>query len=76
MLVGDLLVGRFVAPARRERLTPWLALLLGVPMLAFLARPALLPAAVLFAVATAGFAYPTRYPRRAGGRRSDWSTPA
>ncbi|GAB3856405.1 hypothetical protein GCM10029963_52700 [Micromonospora andamanensis] len=64
MLVGDLLVGRFVAPARRERLTPWLALLLGVPMLAFLARPALLPAAALFAVATAGFAYQLGLARR------------
>ncbi|MDG4794301.1 MFS transporter [Micromonospora sp. WMMD1082] len=64
MLVGDLLVGRFVAPGRRERLTPWLALLLGVPMLAFLARPALLPAAALFAVATAGFAYQLGLARR------------
>ncbi|GIJ28170.1 MFS transporter [Micromonospora qiuiae] len=64
MLVGDLLVGRFVAPARRERLTPWLALLLGVPMLAFLARPALVPAAALFAVATAGFAYQLGLARR------------
>ncbi|MFF5215188.1 MFS transporter [Micromonospora sp. NPDC000442] len=64
MLVGDLLVGRFVVPARRERLTPWLALLLGVPMLAFLARPALLPAATLFAVATAGFAYQLGLARR------------
>nr|WP_092382863.1 MFS transporter [Micromonospora phaseoli] len=64
MLVGDLLVGRFVAPARRERLTPWLALLLGVPMLAFVAGPALLPAAALFAVATAGFAYQLGLARR------------
>ncbi|TCB99275.1 MFS transporter [Micromonospora zingiberis] len=64
MLVGDLLVGRFVAPARRERWTPWLALLLGVPMLAFLARPALMPAAALFAVATAGFAYQLGLARR------------
>ncbi|WP_203998238.1 MFS transporter [Micromonospora lutea] len=64
MLVGDLLVGRFMAPARRERWTPWLALLLGVPMLAFLARPALLPAAALFAVATAGFAYQLGLARR------------
>ena len=37
MLVGDLLVGRFVAPARRERWSPWLALLLGVPLVVFLA---------------------------------------
>ncbi|MBQ1052075.1 MFS transporter [Micromonospora sp. C51] len=64
MLVGDLLVGRFVAPTRRERWTPWLALLLGVPMLAFLARPVLLPAAALFAVATAGFAYQLGLARR------------
>ncbi len=64
MLVGDLLVGRFVAPARRERWSPWLALLLGVPMLAFLARPALVPGAVLFAVATAGFAYQLGLARR------------
>ncbi|PZG18007.1 MFS transporter [Micromonospora craterilacus] len=64
MLVGDLLVGRFVAPARRERWTPWLALLLGVPMLAFLAQPALVPAAALFAVATAGFAYQLGLARR------------
>ncbi|MEV6811422.1 MFS transporter [Micromonospora sp. NPDC051296] len=64
MLVGDLLVGRFVAPARRERWTPWLALLLGVPMLVFLAQPALVPAAALFAVATAGFAYQLGLARR------------
>ncbi|WP_341717909.1 MFS transporter [Micromonospora sp. FIMYZ51] len=64
MLVGDLLVGRFVAPARRERWTPWLALLLGLPMLAFLATPALIPAAALFAVATAGFAYQLGLARR------------
>ncbi len=64
MLVGDLLIGRFVAPARRETLTPWLALLLGVPMLAFVARPGLWPAAVLFAVATAGFAYQLGLARR------------
>ncbi|MER7460962.1 MFS transporter [Micromonospora sp. NPDC126480] len=64
MLVGDLLVGRFVAPARREAWTPWLALLLGVPMLAFVARPGLWPAAVLFAVATAGFAYQLGLARR------------
>lgn len=64
MLVGDLVVGRFVAPARRERWTPWLALLLGVPMLVFLAGPGLLPAAALFAVATAGFAYQLGLARR------------
>ncbi|MFG2063348.1 MFS transporter [Micromonospora sp. NPDC048871] len=64
MLVGDLLVGRFVSPAGRERLTPWLSLLLGVPMLVFVARPGLVPAAALFAVATAGFAYQLGLARR------------
>lgn len=64
MLTGDLLVGRFVAPARREALTPWLALLLGAPMLAFVARPGLWSAAALFTVATAGFAYQLGLARR------------
>ncbi|MDG4828112.1 MFS transporter [Solwaraspora sp. WMMD1047] len=64
MLVGDLIVGRFVAPATRERLTPWLALLLGVPMLGFLAGPGLAVAAPLFALATAGFAYHLGLARR------------
>lgn len=64
MLLGDLLVGRFVGPARREALTPWLALLLGVPLLAFLAQPGQRPAAVLLTVATAGFAYQLGLARR------------
>ena len=64
MLVGDLIVGRFVAPGMRERLTPWLALLLGVPMLAFVPNPALAPAAALFALATAGSAYQLGLARR------------
>lgn len=64
MLVGDLIVGRFVAPGMRERLTPWLALLLGVPMLAFVLNPALAPAAALFALATAGSAYQLGLARR------------
>jgi hypothetical protein len=64
LLVGDLIVGRFVAPAARERLTPWLALLLGVPMLGFLAGPGLAVAAPLFALATAGFAYHLGLARR------------
>ncbi|ABP56675.1 major facilitator superfamily MFS_1 [Salinispora tropica CNB-440] len=64
MLVGDLLVGRFVAPARREALTPWLALLLGVPMLAFVTRPGLWSAAALLTIATAGFSYQLGLARR------------
>lgn len=64
MLAGDLVLGRWVAPARRERLAPWLALLLGVPMLAFVAEPGLAGAAVLFAVATFGFGYQLGLARR------------
>jgi MFS family permease len=64
MLAGDLLVGRFVTPMWRERLTPWLALLLGVPMLAFILRPGLAVAATLFAVAMFGSAYHLGLARR------------
>jgi hypothetical protein len=64
MLTGDLVVGRFVGPARRERWTPWLAALLGVPLLAFAAGPAVPVAAGLFAVAACGFAYHLGLARR------------
>ncbi|MFY1696420.1 MULTISPECIES: MFS transporter [unclassified Solwaraspora] len=64
MLLGDLVIGRWTAPARREALTPWLALLLGVPMLAFVADIGLLVAAVLFGVATFGFSYHLGLARR------------
>lgn len=64
MLTGDLVVGRFVAPAQRERLTPWLALLLGVPMLPFVVRPGLVVAAVLFGLAMFGFGYHLGLARR------------
>lgn len=64
MIAGDLVVGRLAGPARRERLTPWLAALLGVPLLAFAARPGLVAAAVLLVVATFGFAYQLGLARR------------
>jgi predicted MFS family arabinose efflux permease len=64
MLLGDLVVGRFVPPAARERLSRWFALLLGVPMLVFPLRPGLAVAALLFAVAAAGFAYQLGLARR------------
>ncbi|SCL40147.1 Major Facilitator Superfamily protein [Micromonospora pallida] len=64
MLLGDLVVGRFVAPAARERLSRWFALLLGVPMLVFPLRPGLVVAALLFAVSAAGFAYQLGLARR------------
>jgi len=64
MLTGELAVGRLLAPARRERLTPWLALLLGAPMLAFVARPALATATALFWLSTLGFGYQLGLARR------------
>ncbi|GLW52160.1 MFS transporter [Kitasatospora phosalacinea] len=64
MLVGDLLVGRFAAPATRERLVVPLAALMGLPLLVF-ALPAPLPlcAAALLA-AGCGFAYALGLQRR------------
>lgn len=64
MLAGDLLVGRLVGPARRERMTPGLAALLGLPLLAFAARPGLIVAAVLLVAATFGFSYQLGLARR------------
>ncbi|MFY1689408.1 MFS transporter [Plantactinospora sp. WMMB782] len=64
MLVGDLVLGRWVGPARRERLAPWLALLLGAPMPFFLAGPGLLAAAALIGLATFGFAFQLGLARR------------
>ncbi|MFI1384035.1 MFS transporter [Embleya sp. NPDC020886] len=64
MLLGDLLVGRFVRPARRERLTPWLALLLGVPLVFFAAGPPLWVTAGLFVVSSAGLSYQLGLQRR------------
>jgi MFS family permease len=64
MLLGEFLVARFVPPALRERLTPWLALVLGVPLTAFLLRPGVALAAVTMAVAAAGFSYQLGLARR------------
>ncbi|TBL32063.1 MFS transporter [Verrucosispora sp. SN26_14.1] len=56
MLTGDVLVGRFLGPATRQRWVLSLRLLLPLPYLAFLVRPEL-PLAVLVAmVASVGFA--------------------
>jgi len=64
MLTGEFVVGRFVAPAVRERLTPWLALLLGVPLIGFVLRPGVVLAAVVLAVAASGFSYQLGLARR------------
>jgi hypothetical protein len=64
MLAGEFLVARFLGTATRERLTPWLALVLGVPLTAFLLRPGVLLAAIVMAVAAAGFSYQLGLARR------------
>jgi MFS family permease len=64
MVAGDMVVGRLVRPDRREQLTPWLAALLGVPLLAFAARPGLVAAAVLLATAMFGVGYQLGLARR------------
>jgi MFS family permease len=64
MLTGELLVARLAGPSLRERLTPWLALLLGVPLAAFLWRPGVVAAAAILALASAGFSYQLGLARR------------
>ena len=57
MLVGDLVVGRFVRPALRERLAAPLVGMLGLPLLGFALTPPPVVSALLLLVAGAGFAY-------------------
>jgi predicted MFS family arabinose efflux permease len=64
MLVGEFVVGRFLPPRLRERLTPWFALLLGVPLLVFVLEPGAVAAAIVLALAAAGFAYHLGLARR------------
>ena len=58
MLLGDVAVGRLCRPASRGRLAFPLALLVGVPLLAFVFRPSLLLAAAALFAAGVGCAYP------------------
>ncbi|MFC6083020.1 MFS transporter [Sphaerisporangium aureirubrum] len=64
MLTGDLVIGRLVTPARRERLTGPLALLLGAPLLGFVLSPGPVTAALLLAVSGFGVAYQLGLARR------------
>ncbi|MDF2704435.1 MAG: transporter [Nonomuraea muscovyensis] len=64
MAAGEFAVGRFAAPALRERLSLPLAVLLGLPWLAFAAGPGLAWAAVLAGLAAAGLAYQLGLQRR------------
>lgn len=64
MGLGNVCVGRFVAPRTRERLSRTLLLLLGGPLLLFVLQPSLVVAAVLLLLAGAGFAYELGIQRR------------
>ncbi|MER7502903.1 MFS transporter [Nonomuraea pusilla] len=64
MAAGEFAVGRFAAPGLRERLSLPLAVLLGLPWLAFVLAPGAGWAAVLAALAAAGLAYQLGLQRR------------
>ena len=55
MLAGDTLAGRFVSPGWRDRLGPWMRLLLACPYLVFIVHPALTVACVACAIASVGY---------------------
>jgi predicted MFS family arabinose efflux permease len=57
MLIGDLLVGRFCAPATRTRLAFPLAAAMGVPLLVLVFRPPLPLACLALLACGSGFAY-------------------
>jgi MFS family permease len=64
MAAGEFAVGRFAAPALRERLSLPLAVLLGLPWLGFAAGPGVAWSAVLAGMAAAGLAYQLGLQRR------------
>ncbi|MFB4296403.1 MFS transporter [Actinomadura sp. NTSP31] len=57
MFSGNLVLGRWIRPAVRERLTLPLALLTGAPLLAFASGPGLAAACALLAAGTFGMGY-------------------
>ncbi len=64
MLAGDLVVGRFVRPAARERLVAPLVAVLGAPLIALAANPPPLIVAALLTLTGTGFAYGLGLQRR------------
>ncbi|MFK3979932.1 MFS transporter [Micromonospora sp. NPDC050397] len=64
MFAGNLIVGRLVSPAGRERLAGPLALALGLPLLGFAPHPGPAYAAILMAVSGFGVAYQLPLARR------------
>ncbi|MEV5257422.1 MFS transporter [Streptomyces anulatus] len=57
MLVGDLLVGRFLRPPTRERLVVPLVALAGLPLIGFAAEPGVGVSSCLLLVSGLGYAY-------------------
>lgn len=57
MAVGEFVVGRFLAPTTRERLSRPLAILMGLPWLVFAAQPGIVVAAVCAGLSAACLAY-------------------
>lgn len=57
MLVGNYVVGRWLPPARRERVAVWLAALLGGALIPIAVPVPMWLAFALFAIASAGLAY-------------------
>ena len=55
MLAGDTLAGRFVSERWRDRLGPWLRLLLACPYLVFFAHPPLAVACAVCVIASVGY---------------------
>jgi predicted MFS family arabinose efflux permease len=55
MLAGDTVVGRFVSRRWRDRLAPWMRLLLACPYLVFILRPSLTLACAACVVASVGY---------------------
>jgi predicted MFS family arabinose efflux permease len=55
MLTGDILAGRYLTPAWRSKLAPYLRLLLAVPYLAFVLDPPLPAGALAVMVASVGY---------------------
>ncbi|GAA2850071.1 MFS transporter [Streptosporangium fragile] len=64
LAAGNFVLGRFASPARRERLAAPLAVLAGVPLLAFAFRPGVAEAALIVLLATAGGCYTLGLQRR------------
>ena len=64
MLAGDTLAGRFVSERWRDRLGPWLRLLLACPYLVFFAHPPLAVACAVCVIASVGYSATLMLQRR------------